>query len=253
LTLARWEGELTRENLTKRITLSGSEDQHFTIKATGGSPEEAYELLTVHLDSYREQMEMMLRRMAVDQFVHEKTTTVIAQEKSLAQIEEDLANTEMLMENKERVFHLENALISASDYALFYASIGEMDLSEIQGDKIITQTLNPTYLKLLDNMTELQIAYDQTTSRLNRTLSDLEALEQERAQLTQYASNRQQAFESTGNFEDFKNVITVINRPEIKVGKVAPRNALNLAIGGILGLMMGVFIAFFKYYWQNSN
>lgn len=43
--------------------------------------------------------------------------------------------------------------------------------------------------------------------------------------------------------------ITVISKAFPTTQPVAPRKLLNVAVGTILGLMMGIFVAFFKEYW----
>lgn len=47
--------------------------------------------------------------------------------------------------------------------------------------------------------------------------------------------------------------ITVMSRAYPTTQPVAPRKALNVAIAAVLGLMMGVFTAFFIEYWQSSE
>lgn len=47
--------------------------------------------------------------------------------------------------------------------------------------------------------------------------------------------------------------ITVMSRAYPTTRPVAPRKALNVAIAAVLGLMVGVFTAFFIEYWQSSE
>lgn len=47
--------------------------------------------------------------------------------------------------------------------------------------------------------------------------------------------------------------ITIISRAYPTTKPVGPRKALNVAIATVLGLMMGVFIAFFIEYWQTTG
>lgn len=46
--------------------------------------------------------------------------------------------------------------------------------------------------------------------------------------------------------------ISQVTRPEMPVKPVGPRRMLNIAIGLILGMMLGVFVVFFREYWKNS-
>ncbi len=47
--------------------------------------------------------------------------------------------------------------------------------------------------------------------------------------------------------------ITVVSRAYPTSKPVGPRKALNVAIAAVLGVMMGVFVAFFIEYWQTSE
>lgn len=47
--------------------------------------------------------------------------------------------------------------------------------------------------------------------------------------------------------------ITVVSRAYPSTRPIGPRKALNLAIATVLGLMIGVFIAFFAEYWQTTD
>lgn len=47
--------------------------------------------------------------------------------------------------------------------------------------------------------------------------------------------------------------VTVLSKAIAPEKPVAPRKALNVAIGGVLGVMVGVFTAFFTEYWQSTD
>lgn len=47
--------------------------------------------------------------------------------------------------------------------------------------------------------------------------------------------------------------LTVVSRGIASEVPVGPRKALNVAIGGVLGIMMGVFTALFTEYWQTTD
>ena len=46
--------------------------------------------------------------------------------------------------------------------------------------------------------------------------------------------------------------ILIVSKAVVPQTPVSPRKALNLAIAGVLGVMIGVFVVFFKEYWENS-
>lgn len=245
--------ELRREGLLKKINVELIKDTNsFRIKAEYGSPEEAYNLATLHVKNYLNHMEILFRRAAVEEFYNDSLTQKSSIAKLLIRNEENMKKTQELLEKTPKAINLENALISQADYALIYSSKGNVDLSRISGDKIISQELNPSYLKITEQMTNLEME----KNNLENSLLDIERniidLDEELVALNEYRDTYKTTNLKSGVSDSMKNLVTLVNRPEIETQKVSPRNALNLAIGGVLGLMLGVFFAFFKHYWHNS-
>lgn len=53
-----------------------------------------------------------------------------------------------------------------------------------------------------------------------------------------------------------KNLISnvrMIQKPGVSFNPVAPKKKLNIAVAGVLGLFLGIFLAFFQEYWEGSN
>lgn len=245
--------ELTREGLINKITVESIKGTNsFRIKIVNGSPEGAFNLANTHVNNYLNHLELLFRRAAAEEFYNSANTSKASTERALIRNEENMKKAQELLAKTPKAINLENALISEADYALIYSSKGNVDLSRISGDKIINQELNPSYLKIMEQITNLELEKNS----LENTLLDIERnvadLEEELKALTEYRETYNTVNLKSGVSDAMKNLVTLVNRPEIETQKVAPRNALNLAIGGVLGLMLGVFIAFFKHYWQNS-
>ncbi|WP_160721972.1 Wzz/FepE/Etk N-terminal domain-containing protein [Isachenkonia alkalipeptolytica] len=253
-TLRDYDGELTRSSLDGRMSTSNIQDTgSFNLTFSGSSPGEAYELNRIHLANYLTQVEMMLRRMAIEHFYNEYNTKSMNLEKELETLVEDKENLEGLIEGTSIALNLENALISEAEYSLMVSSLQDLDISELEGDKIITQELNPPYLRLQEELTEKKMEASATEVQLHNVQQSLDELEEEVEALTKYQETL-----NTDHFRDsvsnsMRNLVTVVNPPQLEESKVGPNNTLNLAIGGVLGLMLGVFIAFFKHYWESTG
>ena len=53
-----------------------------------------------------------------------------------------------------------------------------------------------------------------------------------------------------------KNLISnvrMVQKPEVSFNPVAPKKKLNIAIAGVLGLFLGILLAFFQEYWEGSQ
>jgi len=136
---------------------------------------------------------------------------------------------------------------------------------------------NPNYLNLDDKVSTYKISISELSkelelikSKINSNQKELESIQQELAgknhekalidRKLNIAQNTYNAFqqkyeetriaESTEVGDSSINIVSQAVIPEVPVG---PRKMLNLAIAGVLGVMLGTFIVFFKSYWAASG
>ena len=64
--------------------------------------------------------------------------------------------------------------------------------------------------------------------------------------------NKREAIRITEASKISENSILVVSEAFEPINPVSPNKMLNIAIGFVLGLMMSVFIAFFRHYWKNN-
>lgn len=219
----------------------------FKLTATASSPEQAYEIANIHAQSFLDQLNHTLSGMAIANFYNTFSAQMKKDTKDLEGNALDLDNTSQLLANTEKAINLENALISQEEYALFYVTEGALDLGKIKGDKIITQELNPSYLALLERITELEIERNTLERNIEQASNFIEELQIERESLAQTMN-----YTDKDIFQSISNLVTIISHPEVDIQKVSPRNALILAVGLVLGLMLGVFVTLFKAYWEDA-
>ncbi|WP_202709638.1 GumC family protein [Sporosalibacterium faouarense] len=158
------------------------------------------------------------------------------------------------------------------------------DISDI---KMESEEINPTYLTLKEKVDQYEIdsarvkqekeniefSYNRTKENLEDKINDvkkeLESLQVELAdkehneKLIQRKVNLSQStydsfldkYEATRIAEATEvgeSSITIVSKSIVPKNPVSPNKVLNLAIGGVLGVMLGVFIAFFRHYWKTS-
>lgn len=247
------DSALTRKTILDNMNtelINGANTFRLTMSA--GTPEDAHELTTIYVDNYMSHLKIFVREMAVADFYNDANSSLLRYERELERNEDNMDSTLELLQNTPKVLTLENALISQAAYALIMASRGEVDLSAIQGDKIISQELNPTYLKLMSQTTDLNMEKNRLENEIVMTERVVTELERELEDLEHYRQTLSTNHFAPEIFASMKNLVTIVDRPEVEPGKVTPRNTLNLAIGALLGLMLGLFVALFKNYWQNS-
>lgn len=217
----------------------------FRLTATASSPELAYEIANTHAQSCLRQFNHTLGNMALADFSNSFSTQIKKDTRDLESNKIDIENTLQLLANTEKAISLENALLSQKEYALIYAAEGALDLSKIKGDRIITQELNPSYLALLERITALEIERNTLERNIEQATKFLEELKMERESLLQTMD-----YTYDDPFQSINTLVTIISHPEAEAQKIGPKNALNLAIGLVLGLMLGGFVTLFKAYWD---
>ncbi len=171
-----------------------------------------------------------------------------------------------------------------NDYASENNDLEVKDLSQIE---MSNEEINPNYILLDEKITnyEIQLArikqekkdieysYNKTIEILNNKINDvkhqLETLQVEFAEkeheqkLIQRKVNLSQStydsflnkYEQTRIAESSEigdSSILIVSKAIVPQTPVSPRKMLNIAIAAVLGMMIGVFIAFFKEYWKNS-
>ncbi len=139
------------------------------------------------------------------------------------------------------------------------------------------EEINPNYLEVdsVIKKTQIQIAeYEAAKVQVNNQIiivqSQLEQLQVELAEKKIQSDNLHRKVETaqktynafldkyeearlTQSGEFGKNAVVVSSEAMVPLRPVAPNKALNVAIAGVLGIMLGVFVAFFKEYWISSG
>ena len=126
--------------------------------------------------------------------------------------------------------------VASEEYNRTFEDAGEMGM--------ISENLNSTYVHLSTRLSDLKI----NISDINKELEQFKTLKE----------NKQKQF-NTLSLENNKST-SAIKSSSIKIvskatyaDKVGPRSLLNIAIATVLGLMLGVFIVFFRHYWRSTE
>lgn len=138
------------------------------------------------------------------------------------------------------------------------------------GSGTMNLVLDDTEKALKINLAEVQAGIKSTTNKIADMEEDIENLRIELQdkvhkeglieQKVDIAQTTYEAFvekyeelKVTGSTEIGEASISVISSAHPSNNPVAPRKMLNIAIALVLGVMVGVFIAFFVEYWQSTE
>jgi len=118
-------------------------------------------------------------------------------------------------------------------------------------------------LKEHDQNITLQFFYTTTIQQMfsyhNQLYNQLENLRTEEKSIILDIKNLKKEIEwkksELERLKTTKNLISnvrMIQKPTISFNPIAPKKKLNIAVAGILGLFLGIFLAFFQEYWEGS-
>ena len=187
----------------------------------------------------------------------------------LAAAEEELKNTpQILVTNK-----------SVSEDQLLGRIVSEknnMSAAEASSITMKNEEVNINYIELSTKVAEYKILVSETTkelelmkSKIDQTQKEIEKIQSELAEKKHELNLVQRNVDiAQGTYDAFlkkyeeirvaettemgESTINIVSPALVPIRPVGPRKMLNVAIAGVLGIMLGVFIAFFKEYWKNS-
>lgn len=202
--------------------------------------------------------------------VVEKEVELSKLKAGLTAAEEELKNTpQILVTNK-----------SVSEDQLLGSIISEknnMSVSETTGITMKNEEININYLELSTKVAEYKMMVSEVSkelemmkSKIDETQEEIENIQSDLAEkryqlnLVQRNVDIAQAtydaflkkYEETRVVETTEmgeSTINIVSPALVPSAPVAPRKLLNVAIAGVLGIMIGVFVAFFKEYWEKSS
>jgi capsular polysaccharide biosynthesis protein len=203
-------------------------------------------------------------------------TQLVEKEVELNKLKAGLEAAEAELKNTPQILVTYKSV--AEDPLLGQIVSEENDSSATETAKLTmkNEEVNETYLALTSKVSEYKIDVSEASkelemigSKIDLTQKELETIQSDLAEkeyqldLVQrkvdLSRDTYDAFlkkyeettvaESTEVGDSTINLVSQAPIPEVPVG---PRKMLNLAIAGVLGVMVGVFIAFFRAYWQKS-
>ena len=150
-------------------------------------------------------------------------------------------------------------------------------LEELAGLQMLSEEPNPVYYELLSGLKNKTVEIESTEERIAGISASLDKLQQELGKLYviyMEKSSQGEALEKELSFykttietleshylemqmiaslEEEGESFNVVSPADAPQSPVEPRKMLNMAIAGVLGLMVSGFLVFFLHYWETSN
>ena len=249
------------ENLAQKITISNEQSSNFiTIIVSDSDPQVATDIA----NSVVNQFIIKMNTIALNQYKNKEVTMVSEYEDNRFLLEEAIRKNKALiislgdeLHNISPTFTVDKNILEDAFTTQLAKSISN-DLSEMTKFKVLNEEVNPVYVSTLERVTNEKIDL----------LTNQEAL---------VSLENQYNYDTAKLLEDIKKQEALIDALKVGVGDakttarlsqnnvvvvsdavkpnypVTSNKTLSLAIGGVLGLMLGVFIALFKEYWIKSK
>jgi len=191
-------------------------------------------------------------------------------QQSINKVKSELKNEKLLLTTEKSI--LENSLLSD----LTQEKI-DKNIKDIAGIRMNNEEVNPVYITLKEKDVEIGVELTQSQTTVEMLKIQIEDIQQQVEDLqiklaekqheerlidqkVNIAQNTYDAF--TRKHEELRvtesaqvgesNMI-VVSKAYATKNPIGPKKALNVAIAGVLGVMIGILVAFFREYWQTSG
>ncbi|WXR63022.1 Wzz/FepE/Etk N-terminal domain-containing protein [Peptostreptococcaceae bacterium AGR-M142] len=157
------------------------------------------------------------------------------------------------------------------------ATQSNMGLNETSNILINDEEVNPVYIQLESKIANYEIDIASLQTEISTTKTQIKKIEKELEELRVLLADK--SYKDTlinnkvdlaqGTYDSFlnkyetttiaesaeagKSAIMIAYQATVPSKPVGPRKALNMAIGLILGTMLGVFAVFIRAYWENTS
>lgn len=224
-------------------------DQYFSIKATSDNPEQAYQLIKIHSDNFMQYVQYNLSKEAIHKLYNNNASEIHTIEKELEIIKGNIEKGKERLENIPKTIGLENALISQADYSKFVSN-GEFDIDAFNGQRMINQAVNPSYIAIENKIVELKMEADKLLSSIEVTEKNLEILGRDKQKMEECEEVPSIEELNEGVWGALKNLVFIAQSPQTESKKITQNPVLKVGIILILGFVLGVFLALVKNYWK---
>jgi capsular polysaccharide biosynthesis protein len=240
--------EVTLESLKKRISIgksdakTGTVQNIYEITVSADNPEEALKLAQTLYDNYVEFIDVMTKERAINSYYNQFSVDINSLENSLSSTKEILSKNEELLAQTSQIISKGQANLEI-----------QSQLTDTTDYVIPVDAVNPNYIKIESDIVANKQSIDGIENSIRMKNQYIEELEKEKkAVVKYYETGRSIPLESSV----IGVVETSIYLPSQLVApsqKTSPSNVMNVAIGIVLGGMIGVMVALFKEYWCKKS
>ncbi|WMJ78088.1 MULTISPECIES: Wzz/FepE/Etk N-terminal domain-containing protein [unclassified Sedimentibacter] len=239
--------EASLDSLKKRITVTQNDAKtgsvnSFEVTVSADNPEESLKLAQILYSNYLDFIDVMTKERAVDYYYNSFNVEMKSLENSLERVKELLKSNEELLAQTPRLIGEGQANLEI-----------QTQLNNDSNYVVPVDTVNPNYIKIENDIISNKQSINSIEASMNQYSRYMEELDVERAAIKKYyRTGEAETLESSvvGLVETY---VYLPSPPVAPTQKTSPRNSLNVAIGIVLGGMLGVMVALFQEYWFKED
>ncbi len=235
--------DVSIEGLKKRITIgkndakAGTVQNSFEVTVSANNPEESLKLAQTLYSNYLDFLDSMTKERAVDYYISQFSIALKALENQLDTEKEKLkGNEELLAQTPQLISGKTNIEI-------------QTQLSSNSNYVIPVEAVNPNYIKLENDIVVSKQLINSMENDIRKNTQYLKELELEKQAIYKYYRTGESQTLEASVIGVVGTSVYLPSPPVAPTQKTSPSNALNTAIGAVLGGMLGVMVALFQEYW----
>lgn len=233
------EKDVTLNGLKERISIgnvnSNDATQNvFDITVSADNSEESLKLAQTLYASYIEYVDVLTKERAISYYYDDFSAKLEEQELLLASTKEILQKNEGTLEKTPQ-------------------TINQSELKNTGDNMVIANILNPAYTKLSEGIAENKQLLNTIENSIRANTENLKLLNLEKQEIAKYKKTRQIDKTKSSIINVAQTSIYLLSTPVAPSEKSSPNSARNIAIGLVIGGMLGVGLALIKVYWFKNE
>ncbi len=245
--------DTTIAGFQKGITIEQDKDANrFVVMTKANTAERAAEINMALVNTFIDKQRINYKKLAIDRFIMNYERSIDNLTINIESKERLLKERKALLDEIKPIYTLQKSLFNDPETAAAYADKFDLDLNELSQSMLVQENARGIYFTMESKYFETKDELINLRESLFNSKARLDELKSEKETLMQKKNTDDEQSILNGRIDVFADKILIASPAVTPQKPIAPRKALNLAIGAVLGLMLGVFVAFFVNYWKNS-
>ena len=226
---------------------------YVTVKTQANTPELAKEINDVLVETYINRINLQHKLIAIDRFIYNHQMNIQNMNFGKLTTQSMIDEKSEFLEILKPVYTLQKAVFSDPKSAALFAEKFDLDLGSLSNDVVLEEFVNDKYLALDGEIVDLKLSLINMNESLINSQILLNELSEEKSILLQKIDSMTYEEELNDELTVFKSGVTQISEAVTPIARISPRRTTYVAIGFVIGLMLGVVVAFFKHYWTSNT